>query len=713
MKPYSEMEFHPVSEKLVKILCGKTQNTNPLFFRITVAYYFALVSSMMHAKVATLDRGEIPINLYALNLAPSGSGKGHSINIMEDSVINQFQHNFTEQTFPTLALANLPILANKRATRNQTDPDDELAAIERDFKSLGPLVFSFDSGTTPAVKAARTKLLMAGAGSVNLQMDEIGSNLLGNMEVLTTFLELFDVGKVKQKLVKNTAENTRHEDIPGRTPTNMMLFGTPSRLLNGGKSEEELYAMLDVGYARRLFFGYSRKHERDYSPSPAEILALRTDASTNQFLEDLSNHLGTLADLAYLNTPLQMSKDVTLLLIEYQNDCEKRADKFGEHEDIKAAEMSHRYFKVLKLAGAYAFIDGLPEVTEEHLYHAIRLAEESGEAFNKLLSRDRPYVKLAKYIADISRPVTQADLVEDLPFYKGSTAQKAELMQLAIAHGYQNNILIRKAFEDGIEFIRGEALKPTDLNSIRVSYSNDIAVNYREDTAKFEDLHKLTQLPGMHWCNHYFKGGHRAEDDAIPGFNIVVLDIDSGINMSTAQLLLTDYTALFYTTKRHTATDHRFRIVLPTNYELKLDAHDYKEFMRSLFQWLPFDVDLATGQRARKWLTHNGAYAYQDGVLLDVLPFIPKTSKNEEFKATVLDQQGMDNLERWVINNTGDGNRNNMLLRYALILVDGGFDFAGILSHVNGLNNKLPEPLDETEILSTIMVSVTKALAKP
>ncbi len=45
------------------------------------------------------------------------------------------------------------------------------------------------------------------------------------------------------------------------------------------------------------------------------------------------------------------------------------------------------------------------------------------------------------------------------------------------------------------------------------------------------------------------------------------------------------------------------------------------------------------------------------------LPFIPKTTKNEEFKRQVLDQQGMDNLERWVLNNSGDGNRNNMLLR--------------------------------------------------
>ena len=72
----------------------------------------------------------------------------------------------------------------------------------------------------------------------------------------------------------------------------------------------------------------------------------------------------------------------------------------------------------------------------------------------------------------------------------------------------------------------------------------------------------------------------------------------------------------------------------------------------------------------------------------------------------------MDNLERWVINNTGDGNRNNMLLRFAMILVDAGFLFDGVLQRVTALNSKLPNKLDDAEIMSTIMVSVGKSLGK-
>jgi hypothetical protein len=712
MKTFDEMEYHPASEKLVSILCSKTQNDNPLFFRVLVGYYFSLVASMMRTSIATHDRGDIPVNMYALNLSTSGSGKGFSTNIIENSVINQFRQRFLEETFPILAENNMPKLALKRANRKSTDPDEELIRVQKEFESLGSLVFSFDSGTPAAVKQMRHKLLMADAGSVNLQIDEIGSNLVGNVDVLNTFLELYDMGLIKQKLIKNTSENIRNEEIVGRTPTNMMLFGTPSKLLNGAKTEEELYSMLETGYARRCFFGYSRASNKSYTQSPEEVYTQLTNQDSNQYLEELSDKLEGLADIINVNKRLVVSKETSLLLIEYRLKCEREADLYPEHEEIKKAEISHRYFKALKLAGAYAFIDDSPELTQDHLYYAIKLAEESGNAFNKLLTRDRAYVKLAKYIATCKRDVTQADLVEDLPFYRGATGQKAEMLSLAIAYGYKNNIIIKKSFSDGIEFLRGETLKETDLSKMVLSYSTDITTDYKNEYAPFDQLHKLTQAPGMHWVAHHLNGGYRNEENCIPGFNLVVIDVDGGVNISTVKLLLKNYKFLIYTTKRHTETENRFRIILPINYELSMDAKDYKEFMSNIYEWLPFEVDTATNQRARKWMSNDGHYEYNDGDVLDALPFIPKTSKNEERKELMNSQQSMDNLERWVINNIGDGNRNNMLLRFAMILLDGGFDFENIRQRVVALNNKIVDKLDEAEIMSTIMITVAKAISK-
>lgn len=711
MLSYDEMEYHPSAEKVVEILCQRTQNTEPLFFRVLVAYYLSVVASQMRCVIATPDRGDIPVNMYALNLATSGFGKGHSTNIIEEQVVNRFRDRFLEETFPLLAEMNLPKLANKRAIRKATSPDDELVRVTKEFDSLGSMLFSFDSGTSPAVKQMRHKLLMADAGSLNLEIDEIGLNLTNSAEVLTTFLELYDKGRIKTKLVKSTSENNRFEEIRGATPTNLMMFGTPSKLFDGAVTEQMLYQMLDSGYARRCFFGYLRGAKKNLNLTAEQVFEMTTANTSSTFLDDFSERLENLADIINVNKRLRMDRDTSILLIEYKLACEKKASTFAEHEEMRKAELSHRYFKALKLAGAYAFIDNSMELTPAHLYNAIKLTEESGRAFEQMLTRDRPYVKLAKYIANIRKEVTQADLVEDLPFYRGGVSQKAEMLNLAIAYGYKNNIIIKKSFSDGIEFLRGETLEETDLNKMVVAYSTDIVNDYQNETAPWDKLHKLTQANGMHWVNHHLVGGYRNEENAVPGFNLVVVDVDGEVSMHTAQMLLKGYKYLMYTTKRHTDDENRFRIIFPTNYKLELDAKDFKEFMSNIYEWLPFEADTATGQRARKWLSHDGQFHYNDGELLDVLPFIPKTSKNEERKAQMNSQQSLDNLERWVMNNIGDGNRNNMLLRYAMVLVDAGHDFEGIRSRVMALNEKIADKLDEIEIMSTVMITVGRALA--
>lgn len=724
MKPFDQMEYHPVAEEVVQILCDKTQNPNPLFFRISVAYYFAVVASMMRATVQTHDRGDIPISLYALNLGTSGSGKGYSTNIMEEHVIRGFRERFLTETFPQLVEMNLPKLAVTRANRknaaNQSntplvDPDDELARVRKEFNSLGTLMFNFDSATTPAVKQHRHMLLMANAGSLNLQIDEIGSNLLSNIDVMTMFLELFDKGLIKPKLIKNTAENVRNEEIVGGTPTNMLLFGTPSKLLDGNKVEEELMSMLETGYARRCFFGVSRAHGNRDKRTPEEIYEMQTNQTSVMYLEGLNDRLTQLADMINVNKKLLMTKDTSLILIEYKQWCEEQAESLPDHKEVEKAEISHRYFKALKLAGAYAFIDDSPEVTEDHLYNAIKLAQASGEAFNNLLTRDKPYVKLAKYFGGSKTEVTHADLMVDLPFFKGTASQRQELLTLATAWGYRNNVIIKKSFSDGIEFLRGESLKITDLSSMIISYSPHIAYNYTNERVSFDELHLLTQANNYHWINHFLvandKGErNRNEENCLPGFNLIVIDIDGTIQMDAAKLLLKDYKFHLYTTKSHTDQENRFRMVFPTNYELQMNAAEFKEFMANIYTWLPFAVDDTTGQRSRKWACHPMHYEYNDGQLFDVLPFIPKTSKNEERKKRLETQQQLDNLDRWYLNNTGDGNRNNMLLRYAMLLVDTGFNLGEIQAKVLHLNSQMADKLDDAELFNTVLKTVANRL---
>ncbi len=711
MKSFNDMQFFPLQEELVSILTKKTQNHNPLFFRVLIAYHFARLASMMRVDIDTLDRGLIPINVYAIALSPSGSAKGFSTNIIEDHVINQFRETFTHSTFPAIAMQSIDKLAVKRQTVT-VSYEDQLEKLEKEFQNLGPLVFSFDSGTSPAVKQMRHKLLMASAGSINLEIDEIGSNLVSNTEVLNTFLELYDVGKVKQKLVKNTNDNKRTEEIEGRTPTNMLLFGTPSKLLNGSTTETEFFSMLETGYARRCLFGYSRNLKKNQNQTPEEVFDMLTDVHSDITLAKVSNKLANLADPIHFKTKIKIDKAISLLNIEYKLICEQRAEEFRDFEEIQKAEMSHRYYKALKLAGAYAFIDGSYDITDMHLEAAIKLVEESGDSFNQILTRPKIHERVAKYLAATKIDVTQVDLMEDLPFYRGGAAQRKDIMSQAIAWGYKNNIIIKTSFSDNIEFFRGESLELTNMDSLICSHSTELATEYQPERAPWDDLHKLVTLTGHHYTAHHFMDGHRSSDKLIPGFNLVILDVDTGISMSTAQMLLKDYKALFAHTKRSTPAHNRFRIILPLSHVIRLNSANYAKFMVNIFEWLPFEVDVATKDSARKWESFDGGYEYQDGEMLDAVLFIPETRKQEEQQQKLIDMANLNNLERWFLLNIGVGNRSNTLIRYAYVLVDSGHSFEAIKNLINQFNQKMKNPLPDEEIQNTILISVMRKVAE-
>ena len=716
---------HPAMQELVDLLCHRTGNVNRDFFQAEVAYFLGLIPSSMRTKIKSPERGLLPVNIYSIALATSGFGKGHSVNLMEE-VLKGFRENFMQSSFLQLAETNLFNLAVSIAAAKGGDEQKELEALETDFRKQGHAPFIFDSGTGPAVKQLRYKLLLAGAGAINFQMDEMGSNLLGNNEVLNTLLELYDLGKIKAKLVKNTPDNERGLDISGSTPANVLMFGTNSKLFDGAKIEEEFYSFLATGYARRCFFGMGKSETKFASINPEDVYRGLVSKNQSQTLTRWQNFLAKFADPRYHNIELNVPEEVGIELISYRLQCEAMANEMPEHEEIRKAELSHRYFKSLKLAGVYAFLDESQDIEIRHLRQAIKVAEHSGLSFQKLLKRERNFVRLAKYIATSPDNLTHADLVEDLPYYPTSTVARKEMMDLAMAWGVNNHVVITKNVVQQVEFFSGSTLEETDLNQLIFSMSDHFAYDYEPQKRSLEDLEKLFKAPNYHWANHYFEGEHRSEDKVIPGFNMLVIDIDGhernkegeiiqkGPTLEQVHLLLADYTFATYTTKSHTDEEHRFRLIIPTNYVLHLDKDDYKEFMKSFAMWLPFHTDTAANQRSRKWRTNSLAEIHinRGPQVLDILPFIPKTKANSEYVQQVVDLGNMDNLERWFLNHMQVGGRNNTLLNYAMMLKDAGADYDQIEKKVLKLNQDSSSPLKKDEVYSTVLRSVASKMSK-
>ena len=60
----------------------------------------------------------------------------------------------------------------------------------------------------------------------------------------------------------------------------------------------------------------------------------------------------------------------------------------------------------------------------------------------------------------------------------------------------------------------------------------------------------------------------------------------------------------------------------------------------------------------------------------------------------------------------GEGNRNNTLFRYGAALVDAGYGLDDIMLKVKAFNTKIPKPLAEQELMTTVINSVTKNFYK-
>ena len=69
-------------------------------------------------------------------------------------------------------------------------------------------------------------------------------------------------------------------------------------------------------------------------------------------------------------------------------------------------------------------------------------------------------------------------------------------------------------------------------------------------------------------------------------------------------------------------------------------------------------------------------------------------------------------MERWFLRETGNGNRSNQFIRYALMLVDAGLSLVDIRDKILALNSKLPDPMSNAEISDTILYTTSKKITE-
>lgn len=725
-----EVHLHKMTEEYIDMIQSLVHIEDKHLFRAMLMFYYGSIASTQGATVVSENFGEIPLNFYTNVLAPSGFGKNVTIGMIENYIWKPFYESFQENTFPMAKekrFAELYPIYEKQMTnaKSVTPPSSEevYKAMEEEYYLLGGFVPFFEEITPAAIRQLTNHIKMTGSGALGLVVDEIGSSLQEIKPALGAFLKLYDVGETKTKVLKNYKDSARVTEIDKPAPANMMLFGEPNMLLNGAEMQQIYMALLLTGFARRVIFAcVETKPPIQFTP---EELYERASKSRSKFSN--TDYWAEMGKEDWYGKQIILGKEEALEILAYNVECSQLAATFQSHEGMKATELEHRYFRVLKMAGLLAFVDRVDRVTSEHIKIAISIAEESGKHFHKILNRPDSYQLVLKYLEENEGlRITKAELYKNVPCFKGSQANQNNLLDLAIAEGVSNNTVVSKSNANGVEYYTAMVLEETDINKLVVSGSTHEADGYAPMLTSYEKLKNFCLTDGYAWSNHHFLNQHRNKANVIEGFNIVILDIDGTSTIDVVSGALRHFKHFIYTTKSHKPEEHHFRVVIPLSHKVKLTPEKFSEFMMNVFDFMPFTVDEVTKDASRMWYTNSGElfepalkeFDYRgeeidvEQTLLPATWFIPD-SRDSETMIKDLARFSNSNIVRYFHKTSKYGVRNNNLYRYARFLMDAGYEvFEDVIKKVQELNKTLDHPLSDEELSNTVFKSISRMFDK-
>lgn len=440
---------------------------------------------------------------------------------------------------------------------------------------------------------------------------------------------------------------------------------------------------------------------------------LKVDNTMQNRINAISNRLVDIVD-KYNGKSIPLSNEASVYYEEYEAQCKLNSEQCGKFEIYNQVCMQNKHWIALKISGLLAMLDLSNTVELSHYLQAVKIVDDSYSYMQQLTKREEKYELIVEWLTETGNSESEYTLTQSLPFYK-EVKNKKSFWDLAKGYAYENNITLMIEDKRNITFYQAKAKKKTNLEEpLLFSYSMDIARDYySNDSITWKDFHKVMQKDGVCYSAHTFKDGHRNNDNAIEGFELLMLDVDSGTPLDIARLLLDNYTYLIATTKSHNKEKKgvvcdRYRIILPMKNRLELSKEQYTKFMTNLMEDMPIELDPACKDAARFYYGASGEYWYNEGELFDADKYIPNTQEEEQYikQGKTLAKGNISGISQYIIRNESNG-RNSSLIKLALLLARNGYRENELKEEILRVNKQFNNPLSESELERTILRSST------
>jgi hypothetical protein len=655
--------------------------------RMVSLYGVASIANSIRVEVLIpTDNNSMPMNMFAVGFAKSGISKTRSLGYMK---------SWIQDSWDTIKSKgnNAMEMKDPFALEEVTDLTKDGVTIAESYKSM----------TDSSMTALMRVLDIVGYGSINLIVDEFASVISRDYDLLSSsVLEIYDRGQVSVNLRK-TSKTKRAETC---IPMNLLAFGSPHLLFETDANTEKLFTdLLQAGLARRSIFVNVDTSINKYN--------LETSIAVEASISDVKQKFVQIVE-KYDHKVLSLSSSAKQAYMALHDANIQESSEISEFRSIQKIYARNKHWLALKLCGVVAISNFHDEVELEDFMYAQQVVEDSYLDLISIISRPEKYEVVVNYLLDKGTTESEYTLTKELPFYKEIKSKK-QFLELAKGYAYNNNITLQIHDRQNVTFYSARGKVKTDLNKpIMFSYATEMSDGYyTNDEFLWEDLYKVVTKDGVFYSAHSFKDGHRSNENAITGFQLVILDIDGGCELETAKALFSDYTYLIATTRSHQKDkngkiEDRFRIILPMEYALDLEAETYSKMMKNLFDDLPINVD-RLHDAGRMFFGASGEYWYNTGEMLNCDKYIDYTQEKEIYdkEGAKLSKKNINGISQYIIRNQHNG-RNNVLAKLSLLLMDSGYTHEEAKAEVVRVNNQFDNPLPLSELEKTVFKTIQR-----
>jgi hypothetical protein len=677
-------------DKMVSVLAGKDANSDLAhYMRVLSLFGVAVIANNVRSKVqCPTDFSTVPANVYGIAIAGSGLSKSRSLRYIEELFIKD-------------ALIEIKAIAEQKM--EDIDPFDMegIAKLIKEGVTISPI---YKSATDSAISAIRSMMDTMDIYSVNIALDEMGSVLAKEYDMLSdTLLNAFDHGVIKPNLRRTTGVKAASKPVPH----NMMMFGSPTLIFEGKAETEKLFFdLLGAGMARRNLFAMVTSHVNHYT--------LVNEGATAIAINEISACMTYIAT-NYHNRVLELDDEAKRLYIESEIKGKEDSELVSKYKPLNMVYTQNKHWLALKISALIAMMDMKQQVEAKHFNEAMAIVEESFESLKLINSRPEKYELIVDWLCESNGEESEYTLTQELPFYADIKSKKA-FWELAKGYAYQNNITLQIEDRQNITFYQARGKTATDLTEPLIfSYSADMTTGYTpNEIGTWTDMHKVTQSDGLCYSAHRFKNGYRNKDNVITSFSLLMLDVDGGTTLDMAKIILSDYTYLISTTRNHQKEKNgivcdRFRIIMPMEYTLDLTVEQYSNFMKNIMEDLPIELDRQCTDASRFFYGASGEYWYNEGILINCDKYVSNTGESETYRkaGSNLSKKNIGGISQYIIRNQ-HGGRNSALIKLALLLMDTGYTHDEAKDEILRVNKQFDNPLTTRELEKTIFKTIER-----